>query len=188
MTKIPATPLNIDPRIAEILRQRAAQQITIQKTEQPRLRTQALPDSPDPVPAPTQPPVTSTVGDAELAALLDGALPRIDLLIRKAISDVRSDGKLTMIEAAALVPEIRNITSLVVADILPQIKGRSAYDLVSLLLAVLVRQYVSPFLPAILRPYLTVQAIRVAINGLQSAYDNWVRPRLKGKVVIPNTI
>ena len=82
-------------------------------------------------------------------------------------------------EALALVPEIRNIVSLVVGEFLPQIKGSSAYDLVSLVLAVLVQQYVSPRLPAVLRPYLTAQAIRSAINGLQWAYDNWVKPRLK---------
>lgn len=83
MTNIPALPLNIDPRIAEILRKRAEQGITITKTAQPRLRTQALPDTTDPVPAPSVPPVVTPVGDAELAALLDGALPRIDQLIER---------------------------------------------------------------------------------------------------------
>lgn len=181
MTTIPSLPQNIDPRIAEILRQKAEKNIIIRKTETPRLRPQNIeaPAVPDPVPLPSVPPVSVPVDDAELVALLDGVLPRLDALIRQAIADVRSDGKLTWAEALALVPEIRNLTSLVVGEMLPQIKGTSAYALVTLVLAVLVRQYVSPHLPAVLRPYLTVQAIRAAIDGLQRAYDNWVKPRLK---------
>lgn len=178
---IPSLPQNIDPRIAEILRQKAAKSITIKKTEAANVRLNpqsALPSTP----------IETPVADDELAALLDGVLPRLDALIRKAIADVRSDGKLTWAEALALVPEIRNLTSLVVGDMLPQIKGTSAYDLVTLVLAMLVRQYVTPRLPVFLRQYLTLQAIRTAINGLQHAYDTFIRPRLKAQPLIPNTI
>ncbi|WP_135230528.1 hypothetical protein [Deinococcus fonticola] len=174
MTNIPALPQNIDPRIAEILRQKAQKGIAIQKTEVPRLRPQAAEAPTDPVP-----PREIPVGTPELSGMLVDVLSIADTLIRRAIDAVRSDGRLTMVEALALVPDIRNIVSEVVGRLLPEIKGQSAYDLVSLVLAVLVQQYVSPHLPALLRPYLTARAIRTAINGLQWAYDTWVKPRLK---------
>ena len=184
---IPALPPNIDPRIAEILRRRAQQGIVITRTETPAIRPQTVPAAPPTAqsPAPSVPgvdappvPVEVPLDDSELAALLDGVLPRIDALIRQTISDVRSDGKLSMAEALALAPEVRNIVSLVVAQMLPQIKGTSARELVILVLSVLLRQYVSPHLPAVLRPYLTAQTLRVLVRGLEWAYQNWVKPRL----------
>lgn len=173
----------IDPRIADILRQRRALGVEIAKTPTLRAQSVDLPGvgtAPDPNPAKSVmgTPPSSPVSDTELAALLDGVLPQIDGLIRKAIADIKSDGRLTMAEALALVPEIRNIISLVVGEMLPQIKGQSAYNLVALLISVLVQQYVAPYLPPILRGYLTPQAIRVGLSGLQSAYDTWVKPRL----------
>ena len=170
---IPALPPNVDPRIAEILRQRAQQGVAITRTAQ--VRAQSTPAVPQlDLPAT---PAETPLDDSELAALLDGVLPRIDALIRQTISDVRSDGKLSMAEALALAPEVRNIVSLVVAQMLPQIKGTSARELVILVLSVLLRQYVSPHLPAVLRPYLTAQTLRVLVRGLEWAYQNWVKPR-----------
>lgn len=176
---IPSLPRNIDPRIAEILRQRAEQGVNIRETTPPRPAPQATAQS---IPFPTDPAApaqTTVLPDEDLAALLDGILPRIDALIRAAVRDVRSDGRLTMAEALALAPEIRNIVSQVVGEMLPQIKGQSAADLVSLVLAVLIREYVSPHLPAFLRGYLTTQVIRAMIAGLQRAYEMWIRPKLK---------
>ena len=167
-------PANIDPRIAAILRQRAEQAIIISKAA-PR---------PVPTPAPQvrgidpDPVVETPVSDTELAGLLARILPQIDALVRQAIGNIRNDGKLTMAEALALAPEIRNIVSAVVAQGLPQIKGRSAYDLVVLVLAQLIGQYVAPSLPAVVRPYLTAATLKAVVRGLQFAYDTWVRPRL----------
>lgn len=173
---IPSLPRNIDPRIAEILRQRAEQQVVIRETKPappvPPVAVQSIP-------APTPGSQTAVLPDEDLAALLDGILPRIDATIRATIRDVRSDGRLTMAEALALAPEIRNIVSQVVGEMLPQIKGQSAADLVALVLAVLIREYVSPHLPAFLRGYLTTQVIRAMIAGLQRAYEMWIRPKLK---------
>lgn len=163
---------HIDPRILDILRRRAEQAITIVRTEAPRLRPQGVPS--------LDAPATETpMSDGELGLALALVLPRIDALVRRAITDIRSDGRLTWAEALALAPELRNIVSLVIAEVLPDIKGTSAYDLVALVTATLIAQYVAPRLPAALRPYLTAQAIRTAIKGLQFAYDNWVRPRLQ---------
>lgn len=186
-------PANIDPRIAAILRQRAEQAIIISKTAPrpvpttaPQVPAAPQPAAPAPRPVP-QPqvrgldatPMTETpVSDAELAELLARILPQIDALVRQAIGNIRSDGKLTMAEALALAPEIRNIVSAVVAQGLPQIKDRSAYDLVVLVLAQLIGQYVAPSLPAVVRPYLTAATLKAVVRGLQFAYDTWVRPRL----------
>ncbi|SMB83080.1 hypothetical protein SAMN00790413_04252 [Deinococcus hopiensis KR-140] len=73
-------------------------------------------------------------------------LPRIDALVQKAISNVRADGRPSMAEALALATEVRNIVSLVIGQMLPQIEGTSARKLLSLVLAVL-RQYNNPSLP-----------------------------------------
>lgn len=169
---VPVLPLNLDPRIAAILRQRAEQGITILQT-----KVQARPQATTPgldLPRTSE----TEVGDVELAALLARLLPQVDALVRQAISNIRSDGKLTMAEALALAPEIRNIVSAVVAQGLPQIKGRSAYDLVVLVLAQLIGQYVAPSLPAVVRPYLTAATLKAVVRGLQFAYDTWVKPRL----------
>lgn len=186
--KIPALPLNIDPRIAEILRRRAEQAIVIERTEAAPVRPPSAPAAPagklttqstEPVPAPVPDPVDVPVPDSELAGLLGGVLPRIDALIRKAIADVRSDGRLSMAEALALAPELRNIVSLVIGEMLPQIKGTSARELVILVLSVLLSQYISPHLPALLRPYLTAKTLRTLVRGLEYAYTTWVKPRLQ---------
>ena len=170
---VPVPPLNLDPRIAAILRQRAQQGITILQTKV-QARTQAT------TPGLDIPHVSETeVGDAELAALLARLLPQVDALVREAITHIRSDGRLTIAEALALAPEIRNIISMVVAQGLPQVKGRSAYDLVVLMVAEVLRQYVGPHLPAVVRPYLTAAILRLMAQGLQFAYDNWVKPQLK---------
>ena len=76
----------------------------------------------------------------ELAALLARVLPQVDALVRQAIGNIRSDGRLTMAEA--------------------------------------LRQYVSPHLPALIRPYLTAATLRALVRGLQFAYDTWVKPHL----------
>lgn len=178
---IPSLPLNVDPRIAEILRRRAEQGVTITRTPTPTT-----------VPAPRVPgatvevtrtttvtPQEAPVGDAELADLLGQVLPRIDALVRRAITDLRSDGRLTLVEALALAPEVRLIVSQVIGE-LPEIKDTSARELVILVLSVLVQQYVSPYLPALLRPYLTAQLLRTLIAGLETAYQRWVKPRLSG--------
>ncbi|SMB85642.1 hypothetical protein [Deinococcus hopiensis] len=182
----------VDPRIAEILRQRAEQGVTITKTETPTLRPQSAPTPtvkpestasalpPLQMPSLNPPPSVETpMDDGELSALLDGVLPHIDALVRKAINDVRADGRLSMAEALALAPEVRNIISLVIGQMLPQIKGTSARELVILVLAVLLRQYISPYLPALVRPYLTAQTLRVLVRGLEAAYISWIKPRLQ---------
>ncbi|WP_034382952.1 hypothetical protein [Deinococcus sp. YIM 77859] len=166
----------VDPRIAEILRQRAQQGVTITRTAQ--VRAQSTPTVPQ-LDLPTTP-AEVPLDDSELAALLDGILPRIDALVRQAITNIRGDGRLSLAEALALAPEIRNIVSLVVGEMLPQVKGTSARELVILVLSVLLRQYVSPHLPALVRPYLTAQTLRTLVRGLEWAYDQWVRPRLRG--------
>lgn len=188
---IPSLPANIDPRIAEILRQRVEKGVTIRQTRP------APAPHPAPLPEPGLqgqgeavpfPPYTSTpsvqpqmvvLSDEALAGQLALVLPRIDALIRRAVQDVRSDGRLSMAEALALAPEVRNIASQVIGETLPHIKGQSAADLVALVLAVLIQQYVSPHLPAFLRGYLTTQVIRAMIASLQRAYEMWVRPKLQ---------
>ena len=187
-------PANIDPRIAAILRQRAEQAIAISKTTvrpvpvtAPQVPAAPQPAAPAPQPVPQpqvrgidpDPVVETPVSDAELAGLLARILPQIDALVREAISNIRSDGRLTMAEALALAPEIRNIVSAVIAQGLPQIKGRSAYDLVVLVLAQLLAQYVNPALPPFLRPYLTAATLKAVVSGLEFAYRTWVKPRLR---------
>ncbi|SMB81782.1 hypothetical protein SAMN00790413_04719 [Deinococcus hopiensis KR-140] len=54
-----------------------------------------------------------------------------------------------MAEALALAPEVRNIVLLVIGRMLPHIKGTSAHELVILVLAVLLRQYIGPYPPAL---------------------------------------
>ncbi|SMB86501.1 hypothetical protein [Deinococcus hopiensis] len=182
----------IDPRIAEILRRRAEQGVTITKTETPTLRPQSVPtptvrpqstaSAPPPIQMPSlNPPlpIETPMDDGELAALLDGVLPRIDTLVRQAINDVHNNGRLSMAEALSLAPEVRNIVSLVIGQMLPQIKGTSARELVILVLAVLLRQYISPYLPALVRPYFTAQTLRVLVRGLEAAYVSWIKPRLQ---------
>ena len=143
------------------------------------------------VPALDSPPVPQTttvaLGDGELAEGLALVLPAADALIRRAIVDMRSDGKLSWNEALALAPEIRNIVSEVVAKVLPETKGTSARELVILVLAQLLGQYLAPSLPAPLRGWLTAQTLRALVQGLQFAYDTWVRPRLGQKQPIKFT-
>lgn len=188
---IPSLPRNIDPRIAEILRQRAQQGVTIRETRPaPAPRPAPVPDPagqgqgeavvfPPYTPTPSVQPQTAVLPDEDLAAQLARVLPRIDAIIRRTVADVRSDGRLSMVEALALAPEIRNIVSQVIGEMLPQIKGQSAADLVALVLAVLVQQYVSPHLPAFVRGYVTTQLIKTLIAGLQRAYEQWVKPKLQ---------
>ena len=116
--------------------------------------------------------------DSELAKRLAISLPATDTLIRNALAALKSDGKLTWVEALTFAPEIRNIVSEVVGKLVPEIKGTSARDLVILVLAQLLRPYLAPSLPAPLRGWLTAQTLRTLIAGLQSAYDTWVKPRL----------
>lgn len=59
------------------------------------------------------------------------------------------------------------------------LRGASARELVILVLAVLLRQYISPYLPALLRPYLTAQTLRTLVRGLEWTYQTWVRPQLE---------
>lgn len=211
MTTIPVLPQKIDPRIAEILRKRREQGTVIEKTVQ--VRPVPLPTGPAttarPVPLPTgtpasavlvplpgvpvpalDTPATETVplGDNELAQGLALVLPATDALVRQVITAARSDGKLTWNEALLLAPEIRNIVSDVVARVLPQIKGTSARELVILVLAQLLGQYLAPYLPAPLRGWLTAQTLRTLVQGLEFAYQTWVRPRLDQRLplVIPN--
>lgn len=208
MTTIPVLPEKIDPRIAEILRKRREQGTVIEKTVQ--VRPVPLPTGPAttarPVPLPTgtpsaapvslpsvsvpalDTPATETVplGDNELAQGLALVLPATDALIRQVITAARSDGRLTMAEALLLAPEIRTIVSDVVARVLPQIKGTSARELVILVLAQLLGQYLAPSLPVPLRGWLTAQTLRTLVQGLEFAYTTWVRPRLQTKV--PTTL
>lgn len=190
MTTIPVLPQNIDPRIAEILRKRRAQGTVIVKTVPVQAQsTGAPPQWPGSVgvqvPMLDTPPVPQTttvaLGDGELAEGLALVLPAADALIRRAILALRNDGRLTMAEALGLAPEIRNIVSEVVAKLLPEIKGTSARELVILVLAQLLQQYLAPYLPAPLRGWLTAQTLRTLVQGLQFAYDTWVRPRLGQK-------
>ena len=187
MTTIPVLPQNIDPRIAAILRDRTAKGVTIQKTVPVQAQsTGAPPQWPGSVavqvPAldsPAVPPTTTVpLNDGDLAEGLAQVLPAADALIRRAILAMRSDGKLSWNEALALAPEVRNIVSEVVAKLLPEIKGTSARELVILVLAQLLQQYLAPYLPAPLRGWLTAQTLRTLVQGLQFAYDTWVRPRL----------
>ena len=124
--------------------------------------------------------------DGELAESLALVLPATDALIRRAILALRSDGKLSWNEALALTPEIRNIVSEVVAKVLPEIKGVFARELVILVLAQLLGQYLAPSLPAPLRGWLTAQTLRTLVQGLEFAYQTWVRPRL-GRSTTPGT-
>ena len=195
MTTIPVLPQNIDPRIAAILRDRAAKGVTIQKTVQVQAQsTGAPPQWPGRVAAvqvlalDTPPvPQTTTVplGDGELAEGLAQVLPAADALIRRAILAMRSDGKLSWQEALALAPEVRNIVSEVVAKLLPEIKGTSARELVILVLAQLLQQYLAPYLPAPLRGWLTVQTLRTLVQGLEFAYTTWVKPKLQKGAALP---
>ena len=102
---------------------------------------------------------TVTVGDGGLTQGLALVLPVTDALIRQVITAARSDGCLMMAEALLLAPEIRTIVSDVVARVLPQIKGTSARELVTLVLAQLLQQYLAPSLPAPLRGWLTTQTL-----------------------------
>lgn len=187
---IPSLPANIDPRIAEILRQRAQKGVTIRETRPaPAVRPVPLPDPgvqgqgeavPFPLPTSlTPPPQVVVLSDAALAGQLALVLPRIDALIRRAIADVKSDAHLSMTEAIALAPEVRNIVSQVIGEMLPNIKGQSAADLVALVLAVLIQQYISPRLPVFLRGMITTQLIKTMLATLQHAYETWVKPRLQ---------
>lgn len=190
MTTIPVLPEKIDPRIAEILRKRREQGTVIEKTVAVQARPVPLstgtPANAAPVPLPSvqvpalDTPATETVplSDSELAQGLALVLPATDALIRQVITAARSDGKLTWSEALLLAPEIRNIVSDVVARVLPQIKGTSARELVILVLAQLLQQYLAPYLPAPLRGWLTAQTLRTLVQGLEFAYQTWVRPRL----------
>lgn len=183
---IPSLPQNIDPRIADILRKRAEQGTVINKTITlpPRRVPPLAPDlEAQSVPSLDTPAQTWTaevpVSDTELAGLLAQVLGRADTLIRGLIAGIRSDGRLTLVEALSLAPDVRNIVSQVVGEVLPQIKGSSARELVILVLATLIQQYVSPHLPALVRPYLTAQTLRVLVSGLEHAYRNWIAPKLK---------
>ena len=178
---IPSLPQNIDPRIADILRKRAEQGTVINKTvpvpprrvptPAPDLQAQSVPSLDTPAPTWT---AEVPVSDTELAGLLAQVLGRADTLIRGLIAGIRSDGRLTLVEALSLAPDVRNIVSQVVGEVLPQIKGSSAREL-----ATLIQQYVSPHLPALVRPYLTAQTLRVLVSGLEHAYRNWIAPKLK---------
>lgn len=162
---------HIDPRILDILRRRAEQAITIRRTDAPRL-------PPLSVPSLDAPATETPMSDGELGLALALVLPRIDTLVRRAITDIRSDGRLTWAEALALAPELRNIASLVIAEVLPDVRGTSARELVILVTAALIGQYVAPRLPVVLRSYLTAATLRAVIRGLETAYQAWVRPRL----------
>lgn len=204
----------IDPRIAEILRQRREQGMTIEKTVavQAQVQPRPLPTGPvssvrptpfpsgaptsvTPVPMPSvqvpalDVPATETapLDDSELAERLAAILPAADRLIRRAILDIKSDGKLSWSEALLLAPEIRTIVSEVVGKLVPQIKGTSARELVILVLAQLLTQYVSPSLPAPLRGWLTAQTLRTLVQGLEYAYQTWVKPKLGKKPTIQFT-
>lgn len=170
----------VDPRIAAILEQRRRQGVEIRRTipATPLSVPAAVPETPS-VPTQTDPPATVPVTDTELAAILARLLPAADALIREAIAALRSDGRLTVAEALGLAPELRNIVAEVVGSLAPAIKGTSARELVILVMSALLVQYVSPYLPALLRPYLTAQTLRTLVGGLEYAYQTWVKPRLK---------
>jgi hypothetical protein len=190
--------MTIDPRIAEILRQRREQGVVIEQTLQvPRKSTGATPSwvpsgtfgtTPLQVPALDTTTEITPLDDSELAKRLAIILPATDTLIRNAIAALKSDGKLTWLEALTFVPDIRNIVSEVVGKLVPEIKGTSARELVILVLAQLLQQYLSPYLPAPLRGWLTAQILCTLVAGLQSAYEIWVKPRLKTKssAVVPS--
>lgn len=181
--------MTIDPRIAEILRTRREQGVVIAQTVQvPRKSTGATPSwvptgtfgsTPLQVPALDTTTEVAPLDDVALAERLAIILPAADGLIRKAVAAVRNDGKLTWMEALTLAPELRNIVSEVVGKVVPEIKGTSARELMILVLAQLLQQYLSPSLPAPLRGWLTAQMLRTLVAGLQSAYETWVKPKLK---------
>lgn len=123
---IPTLPQNIDPRIAAILRDRAAKGVVIEKTIQTRpvpLPTDLVPTT-RPVLLPTgqrtatsggsfgtlpQVPAldtpTSTIvplSNSELVAPLAKVPQECDRLIGKLLAAVRNDGGLTMVEALTL--------------------------------------------------------------------------------------
>ncbi|KQR33108.1 hypothetical protein [Deinococcus sp. Leaf326] len=216
MTNIPALPQNIDPRIAAILRDRAAKGVVIEKTVQVQTRPVPLPTGPvpttRPVPLPTgqsagtsggtfgtaplpqvpalDTPATTTVplSNSELVEPLANVLRECDRLIGKLLVAARSDGGLTMVEALTLAPEIRNIVSEVVGKLLPEIKGTSARELVILVLAQLLQQYLAPRLPLPLRGWLTAETLRSLVKGLEFAYTMWVKPRLSKSAALAGRV
>ncbi|KQR25567.1 hypothetical protein [Deinococcus sp. Leaf326] len=137
--------MTIDPRIAEILRTRREQGVVIEQTVQvPRKSTGATPSwvpngtfgsAPLQVPALNTTTEVTPLDDVALAERLALILPAADSLIRKTVAAVRNDGKLTWMEALTLAPELRNIVSEVVGQVVPEIKGTSARELVILVLA-----------------------------------------------------
>jgi hypothetical protein len=171
--------MTIDPRIAEILRQRREQGVVIEQTLQvPRKSTSATPSwvpggtfgtTPLQVPALDTTTEITPLDDSELAKRLAIILPATDTLIRNAIAALKSDGKLTWLFSAAIAPDIRNIVSEVVSKLAPEIKGTSARELVILILAQLQRQDLSPYPPAPLRGQLTAQTLRTLVAGVQRA-------------------
>lgn len=165
----------LDPRIAEILRKRREQAIVIEQTVQRQIAPGSAQTTTETIP----------LDNSELAERLAEILPAADALIRSAILALRSDGRLTWLEALTLAPEVRNIVSEVVGKLVPEIKGASARELVILVLAQLLQQYLAPYLPALVRGWLTAQTLRTLIDGLQLAYATWVKPKLQKGGVLP---
>jgi hypothetical protein len=165
--------MTMDLRIAEILRKRREQGVVIEETVQvPRKSTGATPSwvpggtfgsTPLQVPALDTTTEVTSLDDSELAKRLAIILPATDTLIRNAISTLKSDGKLTWLEALTFAPDIRNIVSEVVSKVVPEIKGTSARELVILVLAQLLQQDLSPDLPAPLGGWLTAQTLRTLV-------------------------
>ena len=124
-------------------RQRTRTQIVLTPPALPRIRTQSLPTSPAPTPAPAT--------DEQLASLLDTLLVPILAGVAQARA-AYGDRRITLPEAAALGVTVMTIVSAAV-HALPVIEDVNARALVLLVYGVLWDRYVVPLLPAYLRPF-----------------------------------
>ncbi|SMB81969.1 hypothetical protein [Deinococcus hopiensis] len=121
---------------------------------------------------PPMPPSTVPLANPELEGLLMHLLPRILTGLEQARS--ASGPKLSMTEALSFPTTVIALISLAVHRGAPEVRGRNARTLVTLIFRVMYGRYVVPTLPLWLRPIAPL-LMSSAVAGLEGHYRGLIQ-------------